>query len=98
MCVVTDCMTLTRARIEVPIPRKRRASCANHDKVSSMMLSCVCVCFLKEFHTSYLPQALQRFYETVMQAVLRHVRFDGTYALGVPQALQLVVSIALTRS
>lgn len=52
VCVVTDCMTLTRARIEMPIPRKRRASCASHDK------------------------ALQRFYETVMQAVLRHVRFD----------------------
>ncbi len=53
VCVVTDSMTITRARIEVPIPRKRRGSCSNHDK------------------------AVQRFYDTVMQAVLRHIRFEG---------------------
>ena len=58
VCVVTDCMTLTRARIEMPIPRKRRASCASHDKV---MLShvCMCVCVFKEenryFLTAILP-------------------------------------------
>jgi len=52
VCVVTPCMTITRARIEMNIPRKRKGSCTNHDKT------------------------LQRFYETVMQAVLRHVRFD----------------------
>ncbi|XP_064391846.1 protein pelota homolog [Halichondria panicea] len=52
VCVVTDSMTITRARIEVPIPRKRRGSCTNHDK------------------------AVQRFYDTVMQALLRHVRFE----------------------
>jgi protein pelota len=52
VCVVTECMTLTRARVEVHIPRKRRGSCENHDK------------------------ALKRFYDTVMQAMLRHIRFD----------------------
>jgi protein pelota len=35
VCVVTECMTLTRARVEVHIPRKRRGSCENHDKVST---------------------------------------------------------------
>ena len=35
MCVVTESMTITRARIEVNIPRKRRGSCENHDKVST---------------------------------------------------------------
>ncbi len=53
MCIVTDSMTITRAKIEVTIPRKRRGSCTNHDK------------------------AVQRFYDTVMQAVLRHIRFEG---------------------
>ena len=33
MCIVTSCMTITRARIEQHIPRKRKGSCANHDKV-----------------------------------------------------------------
>ena len=33
VCVVTACMTITRARIEVNIPRKRRGSCTNHEKV-----------------------------------------------------------------
>ena len=31
--IVTDCMTLTRAQIEVNIPRKRKRSCSDHDKV-----------------------------------------------------------------
>lgn len=35
VCVVTPCMTITRARIEMSIPRKRKGSCANHDKVFS---------------------------------------------------------------
>ena len=34
VCIVTDCMTLTRARIEVNIPRKRKGACTDHDKVS----------------------------------------------------------------
>ena len=34
LCIVTSAMTITRARIEQQIPRKRRGSCANHDKVS----------------------------------------------------------------
>ena len=69
VCVVTDSMTITRARIEVPIPRKRRGSCTNHDKVRHC-----CYGYL----SSPSPlQAVQRFYDTVMQALLRHVRFEG---------------------
>lgn len=52
VCAVTSLMTITRARIEMHIPRKRRGSCTNHDK------------------------ALERFYYTIMQAILRHIRFD----------------------
>lgn len=107
MCVVTDCMTITRARIEVSLPRKRRGSCSNHDKVRSLD-SAVCVaitiavrmvdCMLLIMSFMYnivkqqitlvsinVPlQALQRFYETVMQAILRHVRFDGEFLLALP--------------
>ena len=52
MCVVTDCMTLTRARIEVTIPRKRKGSCTDHDKVSKNKINyliSLCVCFLLLF-------------------------------------------------
>ena len=72
VCVVTECMTITRARIEVHIPRKRRGSCENHDKVCPISIRFFSqrLCFI---------QALRRFYETVMQAVLRHVKFDGRH-------------------
>lgn len=33
VCLVRESMTITKAKIEVPIPRKRRGSCTNHDKV-----------------------------------------------------------------
>lgn len=50
--LVTSAMTLLRAKIEVTIPRKRKASCTQHEK------------------------ALERFYEAVMQGILRHINFD----------------------
>lgn len=53
VCLVTSSMTLTRSKIEVPIPRKRRGDCAQHDK------------------------GVKRFYEQVMQAIIRHINFDG---------------------
>ena len=40
VCIVTACMTLTRARIEVNIPRKRKGSCSDHDKVRVSVLVC----------------------------------------------------------
>lgn len=32
VCLVTSCMTVTRAKIEVSIPRKRRGDCSQHEK------------------------------------------------------------------
>lgn len=32
VCLVTSSMTIVRAKIEVPIPRKRRGNCSQHDK------------------------------------------------------------------
>uniref|UniRef100_A0A9J8BW26 Protein pelota homolog n=1 Tax=Cyprinus carpio carpio TaxID=630221 RepID=A0A9J8BW26_CYPCA len=52
LVLVTPAMTLVRAKVEVTIPRKRKGSCAQHDK------------------------ALERFYEAVMQGILRHFSFD----------------------
>ncbi|KAG7325425.1 hypothetical protein KOW79_011741 [Hemibagrus wyckioides] len=52
LVLVTPAMTLLRAKVEVTIPRKRRGSCAQHEK------------------------ALERFYEAVMQGILRHFNFD----------------------
>lgn len=37
-------MTLVRQRLEVPIPRKRRGSVANYEKVESYIL--VYMCFI----------------------------------------------------
>lgn len=52
VCLVTSNMTLTRAKIDVNIPRKRKGSCSQHDK------------------------GLARFYEAILQAILRHINFD----------------------
>jgi protein pelota len=38
MCLVTSCMTITKAKIEQHIPRKRRGSCANHDKYIELLI------------------------------------------------------------
>nr|CAG4634818.1 EOG090X07BV [Alona affinis] len=54
VCLVTGAMTLVRAKIDVPIPRKRKGNPGQHEK------------------------GLQKFYDTVLQAILRHVNFDVT--------------------
>jgi len=51
LCLITAHMTVLRAKIEQPIPRKRRGSSSQHDK------------------------SLLRFYDSVMQSILRHVDF-----------------------
>ena len=53
VCLITSSMTLTRAKIENNIPRKRKGLCSQHEK------------------------GMTRFFENVMQAVLRHINFDG---------------------
>lgn len=35
LVLVTPAMTLLRAKVEVTIPRKRRGSCTQHEKVGS---------------------------------------------------------------
>jgi protein pelota len=52
VCLVTPSMTLCRAKIETSIPRKRKASCSQHEK------------------------GLQKFYDQIMQAIIRHMNFD----------------------
>jgi protein pelota len=32
VCLVTSCMTITRCKVDVSIPRKRRGDCSQHDK------------------------------------------------------------------
>ena len=41
VCVVTSSMTLTRARIEIAIPRKRKGSVSNHEKVCDVWVVCL---------------------------------------------------------
>jgi len=52
LCLITSHMTVTKAKIEQVVPRKRRGSSSQHEK------------------------ALTRFYEAVLQAIIRHVDFD----------------------
>jgi len=52
LCLITSEMTLTKAKIEKSIPRKRMGSSSRHDK------------------------AVFRFYDLVMQAIMRHIDFE----------------------
>lgn len=52
VCLLTPAMTALRCKVEHSIPRKRRGSCAQHDK------------------------ALEKFYELVLQGIIRHINFD----------------------
>lgn len=52
VCLVTNSLTLVRAKIDVNLPRKRRGNTQQHEK------------------------ALHKFYEALMQAILRHVNFE----------------------
>ncbi|CAN8017044.1 unnamed protein product [Ixodes persulcatus] len=63
VCLVTSAMTLVRAKIDISIPRKRKGSCSQHDKARAALPCAPSI-------------GLQRFYEAVMQAILRHVNFD----------------------
>ena len=53
VCLVTSCMTIVRAKIDVAIPRKRRGSATQHEK------------------------ALERFYDTVLQADILFLKHDS---------------------
>ncbi len=52
LVLISGSLTLTRAKIDISVPRKRRAAVQQHEK------------------------ALNRFFEAVVQAILRHVNFD----------------------
>lgn len=51
--LVTPFTSLTKAKVESIVPRKRKGNCSQHEK------------------------GLQKFYENVIQAILRHINFDG---------------------
>jgi len=52
VCLVTPSMTIVRAKVDTPIPRKRRGDCSQHEK------------------------CLNRFYDQIVQALLRHINFE----------------------
>ncbi len=52
LVLISGSLTLVRAKIDISVPRKRRAAVSQHEK------------------------ALNRFFEAVTQAILRHVNFD----------------------
>lgn len=57
VCLVTSSMTIVRAKIDVPVPRKRRGDCSQHEK------------------------GLNKFYDQIIQSILRHVNFDVVKAV-----------------
>jgi len=57
ICLVTSSMTIVRAKIDVPVPRKRRGDVSQHEK------------------------GLTRFYDQIVQALLRHVNFEVVKAI-----------------
>jgi protein pelota len=52
LVLISGSMTIVRAKIDVSVPRKRRAAVQQHEK------------------------ALNRFFDAIVQAILRHVNFD----------------------
>ena len=52
VCLITPAMTLTRAKIDMPIPRKRKGFTSQHEK------------------------GLEKFYEAVSVAFMRHVNLN----------------------
>lgn len=79
VCLITASMTIVRQRVESTIPRKRKGSASLHDKVALMPRCTSSVFQACTFLTSPQPhdhQALNKFYENVMQGILRHVDFD----------------------
>ena len=49
ICLLTSSMTITRSRIEVNIPRKRKGVIQQHEKVRNTPV-CVCVCVCVRVH------------------------------------------------
>ena len=71
VCLVTSCMTITRAKIDVSIPRKRRGDCSQHEKGLNKFYDQVCLLSRPQFKQ----------FTQVVQAILRHVNFDVAKAV-----------------
>ncbi|KAK3750640.1 hypothetical protein QZH41_012829, partial [Actinostola sp. cb2023] len=63
LCLVTSSMTIVRAKIDMNVPRKRKGYCAQHDKTTGNL-------------QTVFFQGLLKFYDAIIQAVLRHINFD----------------------
>jgi protein pelota len=73
ICLVTSSMTIVRAKIEVAIPRKRKGHAQQHEKV--LKLDYLLAQQIFSFFV-IIMQGLQRFFDSVMQSILRHVNFE----------------------
>lgn len=74
VCLVLASMTLVKAKIEMHIPRKRKGNSQQHDKVKLISHHQASKCQLFLF-----VQGVEKFFDSVLQAILRHVNFDGKY-------------------
>ena len=74
VCLVTSCMTITRAKIDVNIPRKRRGDCSQHEKG---LLKFYDLVITDDYSDSRKVLCLRQ----VIQNILRHVNFDVVKAV-----------------
>ena len=82
MCLLTEHMTIVRQRIDVPVPRKRKGASGVHEKVVITHHSPPtppCCSLIISFASS--SQALDRFYKTLFEAVLRHLPYATLKAI-----------------
>merc|ERR1712112_201621 len=86
VCLVTSCMTVTRAKIEVSIPRKRRGDVSQHEKG------------LNKFYDQCIQALLRHVNFDVVKAVIiaspgfvRQQFFDYMYQ----QAVKLTINFSL---
>lgn len=74
ICLITSNMTIVRAKIDQVIPRKRKGNVSQHEKVfnwkNTIEINLLIII------TKCLFQGLNKFYDSVMQGILRHVNFD----------------------
>lgn len=82
ICLITPNLTITRAKIDVNIPKKRKGNVNQHEKVSTNLALSILndkefsICEILVMCVFHFSQGLLKFYELLMQGLLRHVNFD----------------------
>lgn len=76
ICLITSNLTITRAKIDVNIPKKRKGNAKQNEKVCDIHIQEKFQYTHFLIRTYVMFQGILKFYELIMQGLLRHVNFD----------------------